>query len=210
MEILEEIAEKIKNLEAGPTLELVEKAVGEGIPANDVIKKGLAVGLGEVGRMYEEKEYFLSELLMSARIMSRAVDTLKPLLEGEEMSSSGKVLLGTVEGDMHDIGKNLLRALLELSGFDVTDLGIDVKKDVFIQAIKDDHYDLVCLSCLLSVTLPMMRDVVSEITALGGDRPKILVGGQPITPELAEEMGSDAYGKDAWDGVAVAKSLLGA
>jgi 5-methyltetrahydrofolate--homocysteine methyltransferase len=211
MDILKEIEENILKGKFNETEGLVQAAVDQGIDPNDIIEKALSSGMAEVGRRFKCDEYFLPEVMVCARAMNPALVVLKPLFAGEkEQKSLGTFLIGTVEGDLHDIGKNLVSMIMEASGFTVYDLGVDIKPGDFVQEIKDKSPQLVGLSALLSTTMPMMEDTIEAIKQAGlRDEVKILVGGAPVDQGWADRIGADAYAEDAVECVEKSKTILG-
>ncbi|HEY65132.1 MAG TPA: cobalamin-binding protein [Caldilineae bacterium] len=191
--------------------ELTEKALEAGVSPGTILQEGLIPGMAEVGRRFEAREYYVPELLIAARAMHAALDVLRPLLtESEEVQPLGRVVIGTVRGDLHDIGKNLVTMMLEGSGFEVKDLGIDVAPEKFVEAIKEGNYDILAMSALLTTTMPSMKATIDALTEAGlRDKVKIMIGGAPITQEYADQIGADGYGEDANQAVRVAKQLLG-
>ena len=191
-------------------LDQVREALDQGVAPQDILSQALIAGMDIVGERMESGEMFIPEVLMSAQAMGRAVEILKPLLGDEESVSSGRIIIGTVKGDLHDIGKNLVVMMLESSGFEVTDLGVDVSPDDFLKAIEEVNPHIVGLSALLTTTIPMMRETVSKIIESGKrDTLKIMVGGAPVNQEFADEIGADAYAADAGAASKLAKSMLG-
>ncbi|MFO7753754.1 MAG: corrinoid protein [Desulfobacteraceae bacterium] len=187
---------------------LVKEAVDEDIGANRILSEGLMPGMDIVGDRMETGEMFIPEVLMSANCMSEAVKILKPLLADDEMSSSGRLIIGTVKGDLHDIGKNLVTMMVESTGFEVTDLGVDVAPENFIKAIREKEPKIVALSALLTTTMPMLQQTVTAIRDSGlRDNIKIIVGGAPVTQEFADRIGADGYAADAGSASKLAKSL---
>ncbi len=166
--------------------------------------------MDEVGRRFECEEYFVPELLLSARAMKGALELLRPLLVASGAQPAGRVVIGTVKGDLHDIGKNLVASMLEGGGFDVIDLGADVAPEKFAQAVKDRGANIVCLSALLTVTMPSMKTTIEALKQAGvRDRAKVLIGGAPVTQQYADEIGADGYGQSATAAVQLARELTG-
>jgi 5-methyltetrahydrofolate--homocysteine methyltransferase len=194
----------------GENLEsLVKAALENGVAAKEILNQGLIASMDVVGARMESGEMFIPEVLMSAQAMGGAVEILKPLLSEEDSAVAGKVVLGTVKGDLHDIGKNLVAMMLESAGFDVIEMGVDVAPEKFIEAIKENDADIVALSALLTTTMPMMAQTVKTIEASGiRDRVKILVGGAPVNQAFADEIGADGYAPDAGSASKLAKTLL--
>ena len=188
--------------------ELVQNALNTGIPANEILQKGLIVGMDIVGEKMENGDMFIPEVLMAAQAMGFSVEILKPLLAEGETSSAGKVLIGTVKGDLHDIGKNLVIMMMESAGFEVIDLGVDVEPEKFVEAIKENKPNIVGLSALLTTTMPMMKKSVDCIAKAGlRDTLKILVGGAPVNQAFADEIGADGYAPDAGAACKMAKAM---
>jgi len=187
---------------------VTEQALSEGIAPLELITKYMSPAMDEVGRRFECEEYFVPELLLSGRAMKGALGLLQPLLAASRAALAGRVVIGTVKGDLHDIGKNLVASMLEGAGFEVHDLGADVSPDEFVAAVQEHKPDLVCLSALLTVTMPAMRDVVDALKAAGlRDRVRVMIGGAPVTTEFASEIGADAYAENAGVAVTVARRL---
>lgn len=187
---------------------LVQEAVDNGFGANRILNEGLMPGMDIVGERMETGEMFIPEVLMSANCMSDAVKILKPLLSEDEMSSSGRLIIGTVKGDLHDIGKNLVTMMVESTGFEVTDLGVDVSPETFIKEIREKEPKIVALSALLTTTMPMLQQTVTAIEDSGlRDQIKIIVGGAPVNQEFADRIGADGYAADAGSASKLAKSL---
>ena len=187
----------------------VKAALAAGIPAGNVLSDGLIAGMAEVGRLFEEGEYFVPEMLISARAMKSAMTILKPLLTAGEVGGAGKVIIGTVKGDLHDIGKNLVGLMLEGAGFQVVDLGSDVSAEKYVEATKEHSPDIVAMSALLTTTMVNMRAAITALEEAGlRSKVKIMIGGAPVTENFAQQIGADGYAADASRAVATAKSLL--
>jgi len=187
---------------------LVQKAVDENVTPKSILNEGLIKGMDIVGERMQEGDMFIPEVLMSAKVMSAAVTILKPLLGEGESALSGKVVIGTVKGDMHDIGKNLVTMMLESVGFEITDLGVDVPPEQFVQAVKDHQPQIVGLSALLTTTMPMMQATVDALTESDlRDHIKVIIGGAPVTQKFADEIGADGYAPDAGSASKLAKQL---
>lgn len=188
---------------------VTQEALRSGIEAQELVEKHMIPAMDEVGRLFQTGEYFVPELLIASRAMKAALVYIRPLLAASGGKPVGRVVIGTVKGDLHDIGKNLVAAMLEGAGFEVTDLGVDVGPEKFAAAIVDAHADIVCLSALLTTTMPSMKTAVEVLEGSGvRDRVKILVGGAPITEEYAREIGADGYGQDASGAVTLARQLM--
>jgi len=195
--------------DAAKVLELVKSGLSQGVPAKDLLNQGLIAGMDVVGERMENEELFIPEVLLAAKAMGAAVDVLKPLLAESDVGSKGKVIIGTVKGDLHDIGKNLVAMMLESAGLEVYNLGVDVAPDKFVNEIKAKYANILALSALLTTTMPMMKETVAAVTNAGiREKVKILVGGAPVTQAYAIEIGADGYAPDAGSATRLAKSLL--
>ena len=190
-------------------LELVQNAVDEGVAAKEILNQGLITGMDIVGEKMENEDMFIPEVLMAAKAMSAAVGILKPLLADDDITALGKVVIGTVKGDLHDIGKNLVAMMLESAGFEVHNLGVDISPDKFVSGVNEKNANMVCLSALLTTTMPMMKQTIDALAENGlKDRVKIMVGGAPVTQNFADEIGADGYASDAGSATKLAKKLL--
>jgi 5-methyltetrahydrofolate--homocysteine methyltransferase len=188
----------------------VQAALEAEIDAGEILQASLIPAMGEVGRLFEEGEYYVPEMLVAARAMRAGLERIRPLLVQSDIKPAGKVVVGTVKGDLHDIGKNLVAMMLEGAGFEIQDLGTDVSPDEFVAALKEESVDLVGLSALLTTTMPMMKSTIRAITEAGlREQVKIIVGGAPVTPSYAEEIGADGYAPDASRAVSLDKQLIG-
>jgi 5-methyltetrahydrofolate--homocysteine methyltransferase len=191
--------------------ELTRRALETSVAPQVLIDEAMIPAMDEVGRRFEEEEYFVPELLLSARAMKSALELISPLLSETGASSKGCIVMGTVKGDLHDIGKNLVSAMLEGAGFDVVDLGSDVSPEKFVAAVEENGANLVGLSALLTATMPSMKSTIEALEAAGlRDRVKILVGGAPLSTEHAGEIRADAYADNAAAAVRAAHELIGA
>ena len=198
----------IKGDEAKVT-DLTHKAMDAGTPAGEILKEGLIMGMDVVGEKMENEEMFIPEVLMSAKAMGAAVEILKPHLSAEDAASKGVVVIGTVKGDLHDIGKNLVAMMLESAGLDVHNVGVDIEPDQFVAAIKEKNANLLCLSALLTTTMPMMKSTIEALVESGvRDSVKVLVGGAPVTQGFADDIGADGYAPDAGSAAKLAKGLV--
>lgn len=187
----------------------VQAALDAGIPASEILNEGMIAAMAEVGRLFEEGEYFVPEMLIAARAMQAGLAILKPYLVEAGVEVVGKVVIGTVKGDLHDIGKNLVAMMLEGAGFEVIDLGTDVSAEKFIAAAREHQAQIVAMSALLTTTMPGMKATIEALNASGlRDQVKILVGGAPVTQDYATLIGADGYSSDASRSVATAKALL--
>lgn len=209
-ELLEEIRRTLSELENSDRIKkLVNEAIARKISLTEIIEKGLRKGLEEVGRRYEACEYFLSELLFSASLMNDAMEVLAPYLEGEEIEKRGVIVLGTVRGDIHDIGKNIFKMFAQASGFEVHDLGVDVEPEKFIEKLKEKKAEILALSALLTTTRNEMKVIIDALIQRGlRNKVKVLLGGNAVTEEFAEEIGADAAALDAVRGVEICKKWV--
>jgi 5-methyltetrahydrofolate--homocysteine methyltransferase len=190
------------------TVREVKAALGANVSASDILQNGLIAAMGEVGRLFEQGDYYVPEMLIAARSMQAGMEILKPLLVEAGVEPIGKVVIGTVKGDLHDIGKNLVSMMLEGGGFKVVDLGVDVAPEKFVTAVQEGA-DILGLSALLTTTVPSMESTIKAITEAGlRDRVKIMVGGAPVTAEFAKKIGADGFAQDAGQAVKVARSLI--
>lgn len=186
----------------------VSELLEAGSSAEEVLQKGLIVAMQEVGKRYEEGDFFVPEMLIAARAMQAGLALLKPHLAADEVSSSGKVAIGTVKGDLHDIGKNLVAMILEGSGYEVVDLGTDVGPEKFMEAVRDGA-QVIGMSALLTTTMNNMKDVIEAIEDMGmRDKVKIVIGGAPVTDDFAKKINADGFAPDASSAVRVIKQLL--
>jgi 5-methyltetrahydrofolate--homocysteine methyltransferase len=193
----------------GKLAELVRAALERGVSARQILNEGLMSGMDIVGEKMENEDMFIPEVLRSARAMSNVMQVLTPLLAEGDVSIVGKVVIGTVKGDLHDIGKNLVAMMLESAGFEVWNLGVDISPEKFIAEIEAREANLLCMSALLTTTMPMMKKTIEAIAAGGlRDRVKILIGGAPLTLKFADDIGADGYAPDAGSAVKAAKALL--
>jgi len=191
-------------------VQLTTEALSKGASPPDIITHGLQSGMGVVGEKFSSGEYFLPDMLMAARAMTAALEILKPLLEGTSMATMGRVVIGTVEGDMHDIGKNVVATFLKGSGFEVFDLGNNVPDKRFVEEVREKKADILGLSALLTTTMPNMGRVIKALEEAGlRSSVKVIVGGAPVTQDYANYIGADAYAHDGGRAVPVCKQLLG-
>ena len=187
--------------------EKVDAALQAGVPARTILDEGMLAAMAEVGRLFEEGECYVPEMLVSARAMKAGLAKLQPSLKQTEVQTAGTVALGTVKGDLHDLGKNLVGIMLEGAGFTVKDLGVDVSPQAFVAAA--DEVDVIGLSALLTTTMGHMKDALNALEAAGKrSKVKVMVGGAPVTEEFARQIGADGYAPDASRAVALTKSLL--
>jgi len=187
----------------------VQTALDAGVAPAKILGEGCIAAMGHVGRQFEQGEAFVPEMLIAARAMQTSMNILRPHLAEDEIVSSGKVVVGTVAGDLHDIGKNLVGIMMEGAGFEVVDLGTDVEPEVFIEAVRKHEPDLIGMSALLTTTMPSMTSTIETLTEAGlRDRVKVLVGGAPVTQQFADEIGADGFAPDASSAARKAKELL--
>lgn len=187
----------------------VNQGLEEGHSAETLLN-AMITAMGEVGRLFEEGEYYVPEMLIAARAMQTGLEILKPRLKDANVKSAGLVVVGTVKGDLHDIGKNLVSIMLEGSGFNVVDLGTDVSPDKFVAAVEEHHPEIVAMSALLTTTMPSMEETIKALVAAGvRERVKVMIGGAPITQDYAQKIGADGYSEDASRAVRLARSLIG-
>jgi len=196
--VLKKIYDGVLNGELDTVTEGVQTALDEKISAEVILKQGMMTAMAEVGQLFEDGEYFVPELLIAARAMQGGLDILKPLLADEDVEPVGKVVTGTVKGDLHDIGKNLVGMMMKGAGFEIIDLGTDVSPEQFVQAVKDSGAQLVAMSALLTTTMANMPATVQAFEDAGiRDKVKIMVGGAPVTAEFAQKIGADGFAPDA-------------
>ena len=208
-EILNKIKDAIVNLDIDNIGKLCQEAINAGIPAYEIVMNGMAKGMDVVGEKYERNEYFLAELIMAGEVMKEGMKILEPHLKGGEIKKVGKVVIGTVRGDLHDIGKNIVVTLLNAAGFEVIDLGVDVAPEKFVEAVKENKPDIVGMSALLTTTMIEMENVIKALKEAGlREKVKIIIGGAPITEEYARKIGADAAARDAVEGVNICKSWM--
>lgn len=198
MSILVDISEAMQRGKRKQVTALVQQALDEGIPAQQILEEGLLSAMDVVGVKFRNNEIFVPEVLVAARAMNAGTTLLKPHLAGQDETSRGKICLGTVKGDLHDIGKNLVRMMFEGKGFEVIDLGVDVAPETFIATAQEQNCDIIACSALLTTTMPVMEEVVKQAEAAGiRDKVKIMIGGAPVTQEFCDSIGADAYTDDA-------------
>lgn len=187
----------------------VQAALATNLEPGDILGEGMIAAMREVGKRFEEGDYYVPEMLVAARAMQEALSLLKPSLVASDVKAAGTVAIGTVKGDLHDIGKNLVKLMLEGAGFEVKDLGVDVPPERFAEAISGGDVDIVALSALLTTTMPHMKTTIDVIQAAGlRDRVKIIIGGAPVTQEYADQIGADGFSADASSAPGLAQSLI--
>ncbi len=207
MDKLVEINQMLQKGRAKAVVKLVQEAIDEGIEADLILKEALLKGMNEVGVLFKEEEIFVPEVLVAARAMNKGVEVLKPYLKQDDNQVKGSVVLGTVKGDLHDIGKNLVRIMMEGKGIVVYDLGTDVPAEKFVEEALDKQVDIICCSALLTTTMPEMKKVVDIVKERELDI-KVMIGGAPVTQDYCEEIGADYYTDDATSASEVAAQII--
>lgn len=206
---LSALAESIINGKAKDAKELVQKALDAKVPVSEILNNGLIKGMSVVGEKFKNNEFYVPEVLIAARAMHGAMDIVKPLLAASGIKAIGTVSIGTVKGDLHDIGKNLVVMMLEGAGFEVMDLGIDVPAEKFVESVKNGA-QVIAMSALLTTTMTAMKSTIDALKEAGvRDKVKVMIGGAPVTQNYADEIGADGYARDAASGADKAKELLG-
>ncbi|MBE5803743.1 MAG: cobalamin-binding protein [Clostridiales bacterium] len=196
--MLNQISENLQIGKAKIVKQLVQEAIDAGIPAREILEKGLLDGMNVVGEKFRKNEVFVPEVMVAARAMNMGVQLLKPLLAESGVKATGKVCIGTIQGDLHDIGKNLVKMMLEGKGLEVIDLGTDVAPETYVKTAIEQNCQVICCSALLTTTMPLMADVVKAAEAAGiRDKVKIMIGGAPVTEEFRAQIGADVYTDDA-------------
>lgn len=205
---LKEIFEAVLAGNKNETEDKVKKALDENVGPEEILKGGLIVAMSEVGERFERGDYYVPEMLVAARSMQAGLALLKPLLMEANVKSAGKVVFGTVKGDLHDIGKNLVAMMLEGAGYEIIDLGADVSPAQFAEAVREHSPDIVGMSALLTTTMPEMKNVIEALEDMGiRDRVKVIIGGAPVTQEYATKIGADGFAPDASRAVALVRQL---
>jgi 5-methyltetrahydrofolate--homocysteine methyltransferase len=206
---LSKLYDAILNGEEQLAVELTREALKESIDPVELINKWMIPATDEAGKRFEEQDFFFPELLMAGRAMKAALDILRPILANSGVPPAGRVAIGTVKGDLHDIGKNMVASMLEGAGFEVIDIGIDAPPEKFVEAVKNSSPNILGISALLTTTMPEMKKVIDALVQSGvRDQAKVIVGGAPVTQEFANEIGADGYGENAATAVALVRSLL--
>jgi 5-methyltetrahydrofolate--homocysteine methyltransferase len=207
-DVLQQIAHKLYAGDRDTVSTLTQQALDGGLAPGEVLKGGLLTGMDRVGVDFRAGDLFVPEVLIAARAMHAGMDILKPLLTEGEAEMAGKVVIGTVEGDLHDIGKNLVAMMLEGGGFEIVDLGTDVPPAKFVEAVNKEQPDLIGMSALLTTTMPRMKSTIEALTEAGvRESVKVMVGGAPVTKDYADDIGADGYASDAGSAVQLARSL---
>ena len=206
---LQELADFVINGKANEAKAAVQAALDDGTPVDDILNNGLVAGMNVVGARFKANEFYVPEVLIAARAMKWGMEVLEPKLKEAGVEPIGSVAIGTVKGDLHDIGKNLVGMMLQGAGFNVVDLGIDVAPEKFVDAVKTQGCSVIGLSALLTTTMPQMKNVIDALKAEGLDA-KVMIGGAPVTQNYADEIGAQGYAPDAASAVDTAKQLIGA
>ena len=210
MELLEQISAALQRGKAKEVKTLVQQAIDEGIGAERILKEGLLAGMDVIGEKFRNGDIFVPEVLVSARAMNQGANLLKPLLVADGVQAAGKVCIGTVKGDLHDIGKNLVKMMMEGKGLEVVDLGTDVEPETFVKTAVEQGCQVICCSALLTTTMPVMAEVVKAAENAGiRENVKIMVGGAPVSAEFAASIGADAYTPDAAAAAEIAVGFCG-
>ncbi len=207
--LFKELEDAVVEMDEERAVEASNRVVAEGIDAYEAIEKGLAAGMERAGQLFDEEEYFIPELLICSDAMYAGMEVLRPHIRQEDVAEKHKVVIGVVEGDTHDIGKNLVKIMLETSGFDVTDLGRDIPPERFVETAKELNAGIIALSTLMTTTMDGMGEVVRRLNEQGiRDRFKVIVGGGPISQAFADRIGADGYAHNAADAVKLARRLV--
>ncbi len=208
MELLQQISEMLQKGKAKDVKALVQQAIDEGMDAKLILDEGLLSGMGIIGEKFKNNEVFVPEVLVAARAMNMGASLLKPLLAESGVKANGKVCIGTVKGDLHDIGKNLVKMMMEGKGLEVVDLGTDVSPETFVNTARDENCDIICCSALLTTTMGVMADVVKALEESGlRDKVSIMIGGAPVTDAYCQQIGADRYTSDAASAADVAVEI---
>ena len=209
MDILQEISENLQKGDAQKVAGLVKKALDEGIEPSEILTNGMIAGMNIVGTKFKNNEIYVPEVLIASRAMKAGMEILRPILTETGVEPIGRVVIGTVKGDLHDIGKNLVKMMLEGTGFEVIDLGTDVEVEKFLEAVEKYNPNIVGMSALLTTTMPYMKTVIDELKKAGlREKVIVMVGGAPVTDRYAKEIGADGYAKDAATAAEKVKELL--
>lgn len=206
---VKEIAEKLILGRSEEVRKLVQKALDEKLDVETILKEGLIAGMNVIGEKFKKNEVYIPEVILSARCMKISMEVLHPVLSGKSVKSIGTIVIGTVRGDLHDIGKNLVTMMFEGAGFEVIDLGVDVPEEKFVQVVREKQAKILGLSALLTTTMPAMREVIKALESSGlRHKTKVVIGGAPVTEEFAAKVGADGYARDAGSAVDKVKELL--
>jgi len=208
---LNALAENLIKGQAPKVEELVKQAQEEGVPVRDILNDGLIKGMGVVGEKFKNNEFYVPEVLIAARAMKAGMTLIRPSLIEEKVEPMGKASIGTVKGDLHDIGKNLVAMMLEGAGFEVLDLGIDVSPEKFVESVEKEGVQIICMSALLTTTMPSMKTTVDALKESGlADKARTMIGGAPVTQAYADQIGANGYAPDAATAAETAKELIDA
>jgi 5-methyltetrahydrofolate--homocysteine methyltransferase len=203
-----EISGFLQKGRAKETAAAVEKALGEGVAPEDILEKGLIAGMNEIGVKFRQGEIFVPQVLVSARAMNHAVEILKPALTAAGVQPAGKAIICTIKGDLHDIGKNLVKMMIEGKGVEVLDLGVDCSSEKIVETVRGSDAKVLCLSALLTTTMTAQKDAIDALKSAGlRDKVKVMVGGAPVTQRFADEIGADAYTPDAASAAEVCRAF---
>ena len=205
---LQAIAENLIKGQAPKVVELVTQALDEGIPVRDILHEGLIAGMNVVGNKFKNNEFYVPEVLIAARAMKQGMALIQPRLVSEKIEPLGKVSIGTVKGDLHDIGKNLVAMMLEGAGFQIIDLGIDVSPEKFIASVKEQGAQIICMSALLTTTMPSMQTTIETVKEAGLSDVHVMIGGAPVTQAYADQIGANGYAPDAASASEKARELV--
>ncbi len=209
MSTLDELKQSVIDGNAPQAQAMVKQAMAEGTPAETILNQGLIAAMSEVGRLFECGEYYVPEMLVAARAMKGGLELLRPALTAANVQAIGKIVIGTVHGDLHDIGKNLVAIMMEGAGLQVIDLGVDVSAEKFVAAVKEHQPQLIGLSALLTTTMPKMKTTIEALNAAGlRNQVKVMIGGAPVTEKYANEVGADIFARDASSAAARAKAAI--
>jgi len=208
-EIFKRLQDRIINFDIDGIKLVAREAIEVGIPAYEAVTKGLSKGMDIISERYTREEAFLSELIMAGETMKAGMEVLEPHLKTSPGKTSGVIVLGTVYGDMHDLGKNIVATLLKSAGFNVIDLGVDVPAERFVNTVKEKSADILAMSSLVTITMPYMKDTIKELEKSGlSGKVKVLIGGAPVSDAYADSIGADAYGKDAISAVKICREWM--
>jgi 5-methyltetrahydrofolate--homocysteine methyltransferase len=204
---IKDVYQAVLDFEEETIADLVNKELNSGTDIQKILQEGLISAMDAVGKSFSEGELFVPEMLMAAQTMKVGLEVLKPKLGGAGASNAGVIVIGTVKGDLHDIGKNLVGMMLEGGGFEIHDLGVDVKPEDFVAAVKKHNANILGLSALLTTTMPAMEETVAALKEAGLDKVKVMIGGAPVTKAFADKIGANGYSEDAPSAVELARSL---
>ena len=209
MDTLAVISQAVEEGDAGETVQKVKEALAAGLPAADILDKGLVPGVQALGKLFTDGQVFLPEILIAARAMNKGLEELKPHLAGANIHKKGKIVLGTVKDDLHDIGKNLVKLMLESNGFEVIDMGIDVETEAFVSAVREHNPDILAMSALLTTTRINIPPVIEALKEAGLEsKVRIMIGGAPISREFADSIGAEGFAEDCVSAVYEATRLI--